>query len=94
MLWVDLWWCGWAQRLAGRDYFWLHGDAFGLFNDPENISVYGGDPNQQASAWLATPDGSIPISSVPPVGAHVLAGILLPDSVWLEVTRAYPLVLA
>jgi hypothetical protein len=94
VLWVDLAWGPWRQRLAGRDNFWLHGDTFGLFNDPENLSVYGGDPRAQASAWRATTDGSIPISPIPPAGAHVLAGILLPDETWGEVTRAHPLVLA
>lgn len=86
--WVDVEWGEWRQRLMGRDYAWVAGNAFGTFNSPANLSWYGGDPAQQSSAWLATQHGSTPVSMTPPEIAVVFEGVLLPDDEW-EVARAY-----
>ena len=94
VLWVDVTWFGWGQRLCGRDNFWVHGSTFGMYNDPHNLHWYGGDPTKQAEAWRALPTGSILIDPPPPSSAHVLRGVLVPDGVWEEVSRANPILLA
>lgn len=97
VLWVDLVWGSepWRQRLQGRDRFWVDPPLFGAFNDRENWPAYGGDPGAQWDTYLATEHGAQPaLWPARPDGVRVLAGVLLPDSVWEEVSRAYPLVLA
>ena len=50
--WVDVRDGGYHHRLMGRDYYWLDvaNGTFGLFNDPDNLDWYGGNPDEQASA--------------------------------------------
>lgn len=94
-LWVDVMWSGWRQRLQGRDRFWVEAPLFGAFNDPENLAVYGGDPGAQWETYLTSECGAQrALWPMRPVGVRALRGVMLPDSVWEEVTRAYPLVLA
>ena len=97
VLWVDVLWSGWGQRLAGRDYFWLdtRTRTFGKFNDPANREWYGGAVSQ-CDAWRYDEYGShlVQLPDKHYLDVHVLAGVLLPNDVWEEVTRAYPLVLA
>ena len=92
--WLDLQYEGWAQRLQGRDYFWVHDLTFGMYNDPANLAWYGGNPHEQYTAWRWTSAGSELIAPFVPDEAIVFKGVLLPDAEWLEVTRAHPLVLA
>ena len=89
VLWVDLERNGFRQRLMGRDCYWVHGDTFGMFNDPENLAWYGGDPAAQAEAWRWKADGSEPIDPTVPPGAHVLRGVMAPTHVWEVLRRAH-----
>ena len=81
VLWADLWQNGYHTRLVGLDNYWLHGDAFGVFNDPENYDWY---PGKQAMAFRWTGAGSEEIEPVVPPGAHVLRGVMVPDEVARE----------
>ena len=81
VLWVDVTRDGYRHRLSGHDNYWVHGDAFGVFNDPENAAWYGG---AQATAWRWTGSGSESIDPVVPRHARVLRGVLVPDDVARE----------
>jgi hypothetical protein len=75
---------GYEQTLAGRDNFWVYGDSFGAFNDPENLAWYGGNPAEQAEAWRWTGRGSEHIDPTVPVGAVIFTGVMLPDDEWVS----------
>jgi hypothetical protein len=78
VLWVDVRNGTYHHRLQGHDYYWVHGDAFGVFNDPSNWDWYGGD--QQFFKWRWVEGGSEAV--VPahvPREAHVLEGVTVPD---------------
>lgn len=45
VLWVDLG----HRRLQGMDNYWVDGEVYGMFNDPENAEVYEG---YQSVAWV------------------------------------------
>ena len=81
VVWVDVMRDGYRHRLQGFDNYWVHDDAFGVFNDPENAAWY---PGAQALAWRWTGAGSEVIAPVVPPFAHVLRGVLLPDEVARE----------
>ena len=81
VLWVDVMRDGYRHRLSGHDNYWVHDDAFGVFNDPENREWYGG---AQATAWRWTGSGSESIDPVVPRHARVLRGVLVPDDVARE----------
>ena len=84
VLWVDVRDGGFHHRLSGFDNYWVHDDAFGVFNDPENWGWYGGDPKRQAFAWEWTGVGSRTVRPGVPDGARVLRGVLVPDEVAWE----------
>ena len=86
VLWVDVWDAGYHQCLGGMDNYWLTGNLFGLFNDPENADWYSG---RQAIAYRWTGTGSEEIEPNAPPGVHVLRGVMLPDDLWDEVVREY-----
>jgi hypothetical protein len=83
VLWVDVEHQGYRHRLQGHDYYWVHGDVFGVFNDPRNWDWYGGE--QQFFKWRWVEGGSEAV--VPahvPREAHVLEGVTVPDEVAWE----------
>lgn len=71
------------QGLRGMDNYWLHGDEFGVFNDPENFSWYQG---YQAVTWRLE-DGSFVryADEQPPRQARVIRGIMVDDDIAREV---------
>jgi hypothetical protein len=75
-VWVEVERDGYRHRLGGMDSVWVHGDAFGCFNDPENADWYEG---RQRVAWRWTGRGSEEIDPAVPDGATVFAGVMLPD---------------
>ena len=62
--------------LAGRDNYWLAGERFGCFNDPENFHRWG----RQESSWR-WPEGQNPRRDDAPMpdGAKLWRGVMLPD---------------
>lgn len=89
VLWVDLVWGSepWRTRLMGRDNFWLdeRRRLFGMYPDPENVTPEFAD--EIITAWRYDEHGSYPIEPPDLAGINVLAGILLPDELWDEVSR-------
>lgn len=73
-----------THTLAGFDNYWLHGISFGVFNDPENLAWYGGNPDAQAFAFSWPEEREIVIPAHAPPGAHVVRGVLVPDEVAWE----------
>ena len=73
---------GHAMIMSGRDVYWLAGDRFGCFNDPENYRRWG----SQASGWR-WPEGENPHrdDARPPGDARVWRGVMLPDDQAREV---------
>ena len=73
---------GHTMILAGRDVYWLAGDRFGCFNDPENYRRWG----HGASGWR-WPAGGNPVrdDARPPGDARVWRGVMLPDDQAREV---------
>ena len=84
VLWVDVRRGGYHHRLVGMDNYWLHGDSFGVFNDPSNWAWYGGGPEAQYVAWRWVGGGSERIDPSVPEAAHVLRGVLVPDEIAWE----------
>ena len=81
--WVDVTQGEFRQTLGGRDYFWLApGGRFGMFNDPDNLAWYGGDPAAQSEAWAWSGSGFAVANPSVPADAHVIAGVLIPDEEW------------
>ena len=68
--------------LSGRDVYWLHGDRFGCFNQPENHYRWG----HQEAAWC-WPEGQNPYRDDLPIpdGATMWFGVMLPDDQAREV---------
>ena len=81
--WVDVRDGGYRQTLAGMDNYWMTPDGrFGSFNDPDNYGMYGGGPDAQHKAWAWDGDGFKPTEPSVPGGAHVIAGVMVPDDEW------------
>jgi len=68
--------------LAGRDVYWVAGDRFGCFNDPENHHRWG----RGVSGWR-WPQGGNPHRDgrPPPSDAVMWRGVMLPDDEAREV---------
>lgn len=68
-----------THRLQGMDCYWVHGRCFGMFNLPENYSIYDG---YQEVAYEWGDSECVALGAVPaPDGAHVLHGVMMPDDV-------------
>lgn len=91
VLWVDVMNGAYRHRLQGFDYYWVHGKAFGVFNDPNNWDWYGGSTKDQYLAWRWVEDGSERlIPATVPLMAHVVEGVLVPDEVAWELGLLRP----
>jgi hypothetical protein len=83
VIWVDVINGGYRHRLQGHDNYWVHGNSFGVFNDPENWEWYGG--KEQFFKWRWTGRGSeVVIPAHVPRKAHVLKGVTVSDEVAWE----------
>lgn len=81
--WVHVQHDEYRQTLAGMDYYWMASDGrFGAFNDPSNWRSYGGGPTAQYKAWAWNGSGFAVANPIVPEGAHVIAGVMIPDAEW------------
>ncbi|MFU8868668.1 hypothetical protein [Natronococcus sp.] len=65
------------HRLGGLDVYWVLGDTYGAFADPENLELYGGAP---AVAYRWNEHGHVALEDTrPPPAALFARGILIPD---------------
>ena len=69
VLWVDVN----NHRMQGMDNYWVHGNFYGGFSDPEND--YGGF---RKSRWRIDPFERAK-RQLPPHTAHVIRGVMLSD---------------
>lgn len=74
VLWVDLP----HRRLQGFDHYWLAGDRYGVWNDPENMgTMYEG---AQGFAWKWTDGVEVELDDwTPPADALQWHGVMIPD---------------
>lgn len=69
VLWVEIG----NHRMQGADNYWVHGNYYGGFTDPENH--YGGF---RMTRWQLDPHKRVK-RELPPPEAHVIRGVLIPD---------------
>lgn len=80
VLWVDVQIGRYRHQLRGMDNYWVSGDQFGMFNDPENADWY---PGPQRVSYRLTGDRRHPyerLSKAAPPEAQILRGLMLSDS--------------
>jgi hypothetical protein len=79
VLWVDCYRDGYRHRMQGYDYYWVLGERFGCFNDPD--SRFG---DGYAGACWECDWNQTWTDREPPAYAHIIAGIMLPDATAAE----------
>lgn len=73
VVWVDLG----HRRLQGYDNYWLAGNRYGVWNDPENMgSMYEGIAG---AAWQYSNGIEQPIDPTPTPDARIWRGVMLTD---------------